>query len=57
MSISPVPRHRRFAAAPFGAAFDDRGWRSLAPMTHSMSTNVYTPEGLFNFESEAAIEA
>ena len=44
-------------AAPFGAAFDDRGWRSLAPMTHSMSPDVYTPEGLFNFESEAAIEA
>ncbi len=44
-------------AAPFGAAFDGRGWRSLAPMTHSMSTNVYTPEGLFNFESDAAIEA
>ena len=37
-------------AAPFGAAFDDRGWRSLAPMTHSMSTNVYTPEGLFDFD-------
>ena len=44
-------------AAPFGATFDAHGWRSLAPMTHSMSTNVYTPEGLFDFTSEPAIEA
>ena len=33
------------------------GWRSLAPITHSMSTKVYTPEGLFDFTSEPAIEA
>jgi multiple sugar transport system substrate-binding protein len=44
-------------AAPWGAAFDSHGWRSLAPMTHSMSTKVYTPEGLFDFTSEPAIEA
>ena len=44
-------------AAPFGATFDSHGWRSLAPMTHSMSTNVYTSEGLFDFTSDAAIEA
>ena len=44
-------------AAPYGATFDAHGWRSLAPMTHSMSSNVYTPEGLFDFTSEAAIEA
>lgn len=44
-------------AAPYGAAYDARGWRSLAPMTHSMSTDVYTPEGLFNFQSDAAISA
>lgn len=44
-------------AAPFGATFDARGWRSLAPMTHSMSSNVYTPEGLFDFTSDAAVEA
>src|SRR5882724_365866 len=29
-------------AAPWGATFDSHGWRSLAPITHSMSTNVYT---------------
>jgi ABC-type glycerol-3-phosphate transport system substrate-binding protein len=44
-------------AAPFGATFDSHGWRSLAPMTHSMSSNVYTSEGLFDFNSDAAIEA
>jgi multiple sugar transport system substrate-binding protein len=44
-------------AAPWGAAFDSHGWRSLAPITHSMSTNVYTPDGLFDFNSEPAIEA
>ena len=44
-------------AAPFGATFDSHGWRSLAPMTHSMSSNVYTSEGLFDFTNDAAIEA
>jgi ABC-type glycerol-3-phosphate transport system substrate-binding protein len=44
-------------AAPFGATFDSHGWRSVAPMTHSMSSNVYTPEGLFDFTSDPAIEA
>ena len=44
-------------AAPWGATFDSHGWRSLAPITHSMSTHVYTPEGLFDFTSEPAIEA
>jgi ABC-type glycerol-3-phosphate transport system substrate-binding protein len=44
-------------AAPYGATFDSHGWRSLAPMTHSMSSNVYTPEGLFDFTGEPAIEA
>jgi multiple sugar transport system substrate-binding protein len=44
-------------AAPWGATFDCHGWRSLAPITHSLSTKVYTPEGLFDFTSEPAIEA
>jgi multiple sugar transport system substrate-binding protein len=44
-------------AAPWGATFDSHGWRSLAPITHSMSTNVYTSEGLFDFTSEPAIDA
>ena len=44
-------------AAPFGATFDAHGWRCVAPMTHSMSSDVYTSEGLFDFTSDAAIEA
>ncbi len=44
-------------AAPYGATFDAHGWRSLAPMTHSLSTDVYTSEGLFDFTSDAAVEA
>lgn len=44
-------------AAPFGATFDSHGWRSLAPFTHSMSTNAWTSENLFDFTGEPAIEA
>src|SRR5215470_6620069 len=44
-------------AAPWGATFDSHGWRSLAPITHSMSSKVYTSEGLFDFTGEPAIEA
>src|ERR1700761_4890648 len=44
-------------AAPWGATFDCHGWRSIAPIAHSLSTKVYTPEGLFDFSSEPAIEA
>jgi ABC-type glycerol-3-phosphate transport system substrate-binding protein len=43
--------------APWGATFDSHGWRSLVPFTHSLSRNVYTSEGLFDFTSEPAIEA
>ena len=44
-------------AAPFGNTFDAHGWRSLAPYAHSMSSDVYTTEGLFDFTSEPAIES
>jgi multiple sugar transport system substrate-binding protein len=44
-------------AAPWGATYDSHGWRSLVPVTHSMSSKVYTPEGLFDFTSDPAIEA
>ena len=44
-------------AAPWGATFDAHGWRSLVPITHSMSSKAYTPEGLFDFTGEPAIEA
>ena len=49
-------------AARYGCTFDAHGWRSLAPIAHSFSTEVYyTLEGdttpLFDFTSEPAIEA
>jgi ABC-type glycerol-3-phosphate transport system substrate-binding protein len=44
-------------AAPYGATFDARGWRSIGPMTHSLSTNVYTTDGLFDFTNDATVEA
>jgi multiple sugar transport system substrate-binding protein len=44
-------------AAPYGAVFDAHGWRSLAPIAHTFNTNVYTPEGLFDFTSDAAVKA
>ena len=44
-------------AAPYGAVFDAHGWRSLAPIAHTFSTNVYTPEGLFDFTSDAVVNA
>jgi ABC-type glycerol-3-phosphate transport system substrate-binding protein len=43
--------------ALYGCTFDAHGWRSLVPFTHSLSTDVYTDEGLFAFTSEPAIEA
>jgi ABC-type glycerol-3-phosphate transport system substrate-binding protein len=45
-------------AAPFGATLDAHGWRSLAPITHTFSTNVYYgPAGLFDFTHPAAVNA
>lgn len=51
-------------AARYGATFDAHGWRSLAPITHSISTDVYymldgdkSGLPLFDFEHPAAIQA
>jgi multiple sugar transport system substrate-binding protein len=44
-------------AAPFGVTFDAHGWRSLAPITHTFSSNVYYGPGLFDFTSDAAVNA
>jgi ABC-type glycerol-3-phosphate transport system substrate-binding protein len=49
-------------AARYGCTFDAHGWRSLAPITHSFSTEAYynlegDPVPLFDFTHEAAIEA
>jgi len=44
-------------AAPYGVVFDAHGWRSLAPITHSISTQAYTSDLFFDFNSEPAIQA
>lgn len=49
-------------AARYGCTFDSNGWRSLAPITHSISTDVYyqfgkEPEPLYDFTNEASIQA
>ena len=44
-------------AAPYGLVFDFHDWRSLLPVTHSISTDVYTTDGLFKYTSDAALEA
>lgn len=51
-------------AAQYGATFDAHGWRSLAPIAHSISTKTYynldgDPSGvpLFDFTSEPALQA
>lgn len=43
--------------APYGVVFDAHGWRSLAPITHSISTKVYTPDLFFDFNSDPALQA
>lgn len=51
-------------AAKYGCTFDAHGWRSLAPITHSISTDVYymldgdkSGQPLFDFTNPAAIQA
>ena len=44
-------------AAPYGCVYDFHDWRSLIPITHSISTDVYTPDGLFDYTSDAAVQA
>ena len=51
-------------AAKYGCTFDSNGWRSLAPITHSISTKTYynlegdkTGFPLYDFTSDPAIQA
>ncbi len=47
----------RSGVAPFGCTFDPRGWRSLAPIAHSMGAEPYTDDGLFDYLHPASVEA
>jgi multiple sugar transport system substrate-binding protein len=55
--LASAKKIQESGAATYGATFDSHGWRSLAPFAHSFSTDTYTPEGLFNFTSDASVEA
>ena len=44
-------------AAKYGCTFDFHDWRSLIPITHSFSTDVYTPDGIFDYASDASANA
>jgi hypothetical protein len=44
-------------AAPFGVTYDFHAWRSLVPITHSISTDVYDDRGIFLWNSDAAVGA
>jgi hypothetical protein len=47
----------RSAAVVCEVACGAHGWRSLAPITHSISTSVYTPDLFFDFNSDPALQA
>jgi len=55
--IANARKVKESGAAPFGATFDRGGWRSLAPVTHSISTDVYTEDGFFDFTNDAVVQA
>jgi multiple sugar transport system substrate-binding protein len=49
-------------AAEYGCTFDAHGWRSLCPITHTISTDCYynlegDPVPLYDFTSEPALQA
>jgi len=44
-------------AAPYGIVFDAHGWRSLAPIAHSISSKVYTSDLFFDFNSDVALQS
>jgi multiple sugar transport system substrate-binding protein len=55
--IASAKKVKDSGAAPFGATFDRGGWRSLAPVAHSISLDVYTPDGFFDFTNDAVVQA
>jgi ABC-type glycerol-3-phosphate transport system substrate-binding protein len=44
-------------AAPYGCTFDIFPWRSLIPIAHSFSADIYEPDGTFAWTSDAAVSA
>jgi multiple sugar transport system substrate-binding protein len=55
--IANVQTVHESGVVPYGVIFDNRDWRSLIPITHSFDTDVYNPDGLFIYNSDAAVNA
>ncbi len=55
--IANAQKVKDSGVVPFGATFDRGGWRSLAPVAHSISLDVYTEDGFFDFTNDAVVEA
>lgn len=55
--IANAKKVKDSGAAQFGVTFDAHAWRSLIPITHSISTNVYNEDGTFMWNSDAAVQA
>ncbi|MCC6945715.1 MAG: hypothetical protein IT335_14135 [Thermomicrobiales bacterium] len=55
--IANVKTVHEAGVTTYGVIFDNRDWRSLIPITHSFDTDVYNPDGLFIYNSDAAVNA
>jgi ABC-type glycerol-3-phosphate transport system substrate-binding protein len=56
--IANAQKVKDSGAAPFGLTFDFHDWRSLIPITHSISTDVYVPEtGLLRYTADPVVQA
>jgi multiple sugar transport system substrate-binding protein len=47
----------RVGAAPYGCTFDPRPSRSLVPIAYTFKRDVYTEDGLFDYQDDAVLEA
>lgn len=56
--IANAQKVKDSGVAPFGLTFDFHAWRSIIPITHSISVDVYDPEtGVFQWNSDPAVQA
>ena len=55
--IENARRVEESGAADFGNTFDGGGWRSIAPIAHSISTDIYREDGLIDWTHDAVVEA
>jgi hypothetical protein len=55
--LANARRLKESGVAPFGCTYAVFAWRSLIPIAHSISTDVYAADGTFLWTSDAAVEA